>query len=65
VDVHAGLQLYLEMVAPVVERFTQGFNACVLAYGQTGVCLMPLFSRQARATAQLMCLVVASGQQLE
>lgn len=31
-----GQQMYREMVQPVVERFCQGYNGCILAYGQTG-----------------------------
>lgn len=33
---HVGQQMYKDMVQPVVERFCQGYNACILAYGQTG-----------------------------
>ena len=36
VNAAAGQQMFREMVQPVVERFCQGFNGCVLAYGQTG-----------------------------
>jgi hypothetical protein len=35
-----GQQMYREMVQPVIDRFCQGYNGCILAYGQTGVTLL-------------------------
>lgn len=36
VNAVVGQQMYRDMVQPVVERFCQGYNGCILAYGQTG-----------------------------
>jgi hypothetical protein len=37
-----GQQMYREMVQPVIDRFCQGYNGCILAYGQTGELLLLL-----------------------
>jgi hypothetical protein len=50
--------MYKDMVQPVVDRFCQGYNGCILAYGQTGALLLP-----ACLLKWLMCVSVSAYEQ--
>lgn len=59
VNAAASQQMFREMVQPVVERVCQGFNGCILAYGQTGEKHQPILVED-QATADTLARVSAA-----